>query len=75
MSYSSSKFDQAWTHRQIAVAEYLDAISELSARLESLESFADLCESRGVKSSSEILPGADTEPGIYILSAEEEGMS
>ena len=75
MSYSSSKFDEAWTHRQIAVAEYLDALSELSARLESLESFADLCESRGVKSSREILPGADSEPGIYILSAEEEGMS
>ena len=75
MSYSSSKFDQAWTHRQIAVAEYLDTLSELSARLESLESFAELCESRGVKSSREILPGADTEPGIYILSAEEEGMS
>ncbi len=34
-----------------------------------LKSFADLCESRGVKSSREILPGADTEPGIYILSA------
>ncbi len=67
MSYSSSKFDQAWTHRQIAVAEYLDTLSELSARLESLESFAELCESRGVKSSREILPGADTEPGIYIL--------
>jgi hypothetical protein len=75
MSYSSSKFDEAWTHRQIAVAEYLDTLSELSARLESLESFAHLCESRGVKSSRDILPGADTEPGIYILSAEEEAMS
>jgi hypothetical protein len=75
MFYSSSKFDEAWTDRQIAVAEYLDALSELSARLESLESFAHLCESRGVKSSREILPGADTEPGIYILSAEEEAMS
>lgn len=70
MSYSSSKFDEAWIHSQIAVAEYLDALSELSGRLESLESFADLCKSRGVKSSREILPGADTEPGIYILSAE-----
>jgi hypothetical protein len=75
MSYSSSKFDEAWTHRQIAVAEYLDTLSELSARLESLESFANLCESRGVKSSREILPGADAELGIYLLSAEEEGMS
>ena len=67
MSYSSAKFDRAWTHRQIAVAEYLDGLSELSARLEGLESFANLCQSKGVKSSREILPGADTEPGIYIL--------
>ena len=67
MSYSSAKFDRAWTHRQIAVAEYLDGLSELSARLEGLESFANLCESKGVKSSREILPGPDTEPGIYIL--------
>jgi len=69
MSYSSAKFDQTWTDRQIAVAEYLDGLSELSARLESLESFADLCESKGVKSSREIMPGADTEPGIYLLSS------
>lgn len=67
MSYSATKFDQAWTHRQIAVAEYLDSLSELSARLESLESFADLCESKGVKSSQEIIPGNDDEPGIYAL--------
>jgi len=67
MSYSSAKFDQTWTHRQIAVAEYLDGLSELSARLEGLESFANLCESTGVKSSREILPGDDAEPGIYIL--------
>jgi hypothetical protein len=67
MSYSSAKFDRAWTHRQIAVAEYLDGLSELLARLEGLESFANLCESKGVKSSREILPGDDAEPGIYIL--------
>jgi len=69
MSYSSAKFDQTWTDRQIAVAEYLDGLSELSARLEGLESFANLCESKGVKSSREIMPGADTEPGIYLLSS------
>lgn len=67
MSYSATKFDEAWTHRQIAVAEYLDGLSELSARLESLESFADLCESRGIKSSREIMPGNDAAPGIYAL--------
>ncbi len=67
MSYSSTKFDQSWTDRQIAVAEYLDGLSELSARLESLESFADLCESKGIKNRREILPGDDAESGIYIL--------
>ncbi len=74
MSYSS-QLDEKWTHCQIAVAEYLDALSELSARLESLQAFANLCMSRGVKSSREILPGTDTEPGVYLLSAEEVGMS
>ncbi|MEA5562333.1 hypothetical protein [Planktothrix agardhii] len=67
MFYSDTKFDLAWTYRQIAIAEYLDSLSELSARLESLESFADLCESKGVKSSQEIIPGNDDEPGIYAL--------
>ena len=67
MFYSDTKFDLAWTYRQIAIAEYLDSLSELSARLESLESFADLCESKGVKSSQEIIPGNDAEPGIYVL--------
>ena len=67
MFYSDTKFDLAWTYRQIAIAEYLDSLSELSARLESLESFADLCESKGVKSSREIIPGNDDEPGIYVL--------
>lgn len=67
MSYSSSKFDEVWTHRQIAVAEYLDTLSELSARLDSLQNFAALCESLNVKSSKEILPDANTESGLYIL--------
>lgn len=66
MSYSS-KFDEVWTHRQIAIAEYLDAHSELSARLDSLQSFAALCESRNVRSSRDILPDADTETGLYLL--------
>ena len=67
MFYSDTKFDLAWTYRQIAIAEYLDTLSELLARLESLEYFADLCESKGVKSSREIMPGDDAEPGIYVL--------
>jgi hypothetical protein len=61
----SSQFDQAWTHRQIAVAEYLDTLSELSARLDSLQSFAALCENRNIKSSRDILPNTGT--GLYVL--------
>ncbi len=66
--------NEKWTYQQIVVAEYLDALSELLARLESLQAFADFCESRGVKSSREILPGASTEPGIYVLPADEEDL-
>ena len=72
MSYSS-EFDRKWTYRQIAVAEYLDALSELLARLESLQAFANTCKSRGVKSSRDILPGDNAEPGLYFLPANEEG--
>ncbi|BAZ13642.1 hypothetical protein NIES4071_54810 [Calothrix sp. NIES-4071] len=64
MSYSSI-FDQKWTYRQIAIAEYLDAKSELLARLESIQAFADTCESRGAKSSLDILPDESVEPGLY----------
>ncbi|MDB9374423.1 hypothetical protein [Nodularia sphaerocarpa] len=70
MSYSS-QWDEAWTYRQIAVAEYLDTLSELSARLDSLQSFAALCESHNVKSSRDILPNADAGLGLYILPAHE----
>lgn len=66
MSYSS-QFDRAWTYRQIAIAEYLDTISELLARLDSLQSFAALCESTNVKSSRDILPDSDAEIGLYVL--------
>ena len=66
MSYSS-KFDEAWTHRQIAIAVYLDTLSELSARLDSLQSFAALCESRNVLSSRDILPNYDAEASLYLL--------
>ena len=61
----NSQWNQAWTHGQIAIAEYLDTLSELSARLDSLQSFAALCESQNVKSSRDILPAAGT--GLYVL--------
>lgn len=69
MSYSS-QFDETWRHRQVAVAEYLDTLSELSARLDSLQPFAALCESQNVKSSRDILPDANAEIGLYTLSLE-----
>ncbi len=43
MSYAS-QFDQHWVHKQVAIAEYLDIHSELSARLESLQAFTNLCQ-------------------------------
>ncbi|MGI0483395.1 hypothetical protein ACN4EE_21765 [Geminocystis sp. CENA526] len=45
-------------------------MSELLARLESLEVFADLCESRNLKSSKEILPDENTPSGLYLLPAD-----
>lgn len=71
MSYNSTKFDEAWMHRQIAVAEYLDTLSELSARLDGLQYFAALCESQNVKSSRDILPDASAEAGLYVLPSDE----
>ena len=67
-----SQFNQQWTHCQVAIAEYLDTFSELSARLESLQAFADLCESKGVKSSRELLPDSNAEPGLYLLPVSDE---
>lgn len=68
MNYASQDYDQAWLYRQVAIAEYLDTLSELSARLDSLRSFAVMCESRNIENSKEILPDTDDEPGLYLLS-------
>lgn len=70
MTYAPQQYDKYWIHQQIAVAEYLDALSELLARLESLQAFATLCESQCVKSSRDLLPETDAEPGLYILPVE-----
>jgi len=66
---SDSQFDQTCIYRQIAIAEYLDAFSELLARLDSLQFFADLCENQNVKSSKDILPDANAQSGLYLLSS------
>lgn len=66
-SYAPERYNQAWINKQLAIAEYLDTLSELLARLDTLQNFAQLCQDRGVKSSRELLPGNDAEPGLYLL--------
>ncbi|QLE59902.1 hypothetical protein [Nostoc sp. TCL26-01] len=67
----SSQWDQTWLHRQIAIAEYLDTLSELSARLDGLQSFAALCESKNVSSSRHLLPDYNAATGLYVLQPNE----
>jgi hypothetical protein len=62
------QWDETWTNHQIAIAEYLDTLSELTARLESLQSFAVFCENQNVKSSKDILPDANAKLGLYVIS-------
>ena len=67
MSYAPQRYNQTWLYQQIALAEYLDTLSELTARLDTLQDFAALCENTGVKSSKELLPDADSKPGLHLL--------
>lgn len=67
MSYASERYPQTWVYQQLAITEYLDTLSELLARLDTLQDFASLCENRGVKSSKEILPSQDVKAGLYLL--------
>lgn len=67
MSYAPKKYDSDWIDRQIAIAEYLDTLSELTARLDTLQDFAALCERKEVKSSKELLPDETVKPGLYLL--------
>lgn len=67
MSYAPERYNQIWLHQQIAIAEYLDTLSELGARLDSLQYFAQLCEDQGVKSSKDLLPSEGAEQGLYLL--------
>ena len=67
MSYASG-FDCNWIYQQVAIAEYLDTFSELSARLETIQDFVTLCQKTGIKSSQELLPTESQESGWYTLS-------
>ena len=66
MSYAS-QFDRDWIYRQVAIAEYLDTFSELSARLETLRYFTNLCQKTGVKSSLELLAETKNDSNWYTL--------
>ena len=70
MSRTQPQITEQWKHRQLALAEYLDTLSELSARLDSLREFAQLCEQEGVQSSHDLLPNHEAETGIYVLNPE-----
>jgi len=67
--FHSSQLDAGWLHRQIASAEFLDSLSELSARLEGLQAFAEMCEIQGVRNSRMVLPDEKAAPGLYLLPA------
>ena len=67
--FYASQFDQNWIYQQVAIAEFLDTFSELSARLETLQDFTTLCQKTGVKNSRELL--SDTQNNNwYIINAE-----
>ncbi|HEY9771505.1 MAG TPA: hypothetical protein V6C71_23920 [Coleofasciculaceae cyanobacterium] len=66
MSYAS-QLDLGWIYQQVAIAEYLDTFSELSAKLETLQDFAFLCQKIGVKSSLELLSSKQEEAIWYTL--------
>jgi hypothetical protein len=66
MSYAS-QFQKDWVYQEVAIAEYLDTFSELSARLETLQDFAALCQKTEVKSSFELLPSNQEEGSWYTI--------
>lgn len=67
MDYFSKTYNQEWIQKQIEIARYLDTLSELLARLESLLDFANLCQANNVNNIRDILPGDDAQPGLYLL--------
>ncbi len=65
--FHASQLDKKWTYQQIAIAEYLDTLSELSARLESLQEFSSLCQRWDIKNIRDILPNENAKPCFYLL--------
>lgn len=62
------ELDKLWYLTQVSLAEYLDALSELTERLESLQSFAHLCEHLNQKDPYQLIP-ADPK-SLYLFDAE-----
>ncbi|KKJ00695.1 hypothetical protein [Prochlorothrix hollandica] len=67
MSYAGDRYDHNWISRQIAISEYLDTLSELTARLDTLQDFAALCEATGASTRQDLLPTEQDQPGLYLL--------
>lgn len=57
--------------KQTSASESLDTLRECSARLDSLLSFAQLCEQEGAKSSHDPLWDHHAKAGIYLMLKEE----
>lgn len=68
MSYQKAR-GQDWLQKECAAAEYLDGISELTARLRGVGALAREVDHRQLKSSQDLLPGKDAQPGIYCIPA------
>lgn len=62
------ELDKSWHLSQAALAEYLDTLSELTERLEGLQSFAHLCRELNQADPYRLIP---SEPkSLYLLAAE-----
>ena len=62
------ELDKSWYLSQAALAEYLDTLSELTERLEGLQSFARLCRELNQADPYRLIP---SEPkSLYLLAAE-----
>ncbi|MBO3459303.1 lipase family protein [Aetokthonos hydrillicola Thurmond2011] len=66
MSYAPEKYNHNWINEQIMIFEYLDMLSELLAKLESLLDFAKLCKNKGIQNIRDILPVNNSLPGLYL---------
>jgi hypothetical protein len=70
------ELDKSWYLTQAGLAEYLDTLSELTERLEGLQSFANLCEQANQKDPYQLIPsdrasGPEALPeGLYLLAFE-----